>query len=106
VKSRRKPGEKSEEAILLMTIETTELDEREGPLLQPAKRGSKCRCMPEGQPHHKIKHENSSASYTWRPRGAGTDGSMRYMTASSGLIFCGGHGEKYAETVGAPEWMA
>ena len=42
-----------------MTVETTELDEREGPLLQPAKRGSKCRCMPEGQPHHKTKHENS-----------------------------------------------
>jgi len=36
VKSRRKPGEKSDEAILLMTIETTELDEREGPLLQPS----------------------------------------------------------------------
>jgi len=31
----RKPDEKSEEAILLMTIETTELDEREGSLLQP-----------------------------------------------------------------------
>jgi hypothetical protein len=36
VKSRRKPDRKSEEAIVLMTIETTELDEREGPLLQPA----------------------------------------------------------------------
>jgi hypothetical protein len=35
VKSREKPDEKSEEAIVLMTIETTELDEREGPLLQP-----------------------------------------------------------------------
>jgi hypothetical protein len=34
VKSREKPDEKSEEAIVLMTIETTELDEREGPLLQ------------------------------------------------------------------------
>jgi hypothetical protein len=31
-----KPGEKTEEVILLMTIETTELDEREGPLLQPS----------------------------------------------------------------------
>ena len=31
----RKPVEKSEEAIVLMTIETTELDVREGPLLQP-----------------------------------------------------------------------
>jgi hypothetical protein len=31
-----KPDEKSEEAIVLMTIETTELDEREGPLLQPS----------------------------------------------------------------------
>jgi hypothetical protein len=28
--------EKSEEVIVLMTIETTELDEREGPLLQPS----------------------------------------------------------------------
>jgi len=36
VKSRRKPDEKSEGAIELMTIETTELDEREGPLLQPS----------------------------------------------------------------------
>jgi hypothetical protein len=36
VKSRRKPDEKSEEVIVLMTIETTELDEREGPLLQPS----------------------------------------------------------------------
>jgi len=34
VKSRGKPGEKSEEAIVLMTIETAQLDEREGPLLQ------------------------------------------------------------------------
>jgi len=31
----------------------------------------------------------------------GTVGSMRCMTASSGLIFCGGHGKKYAETVGS-----
>jgi len=31
----RKSVEKSEEATVLMTIETTELDEREGPLLQP-----------------------------------------------------------------------
>jgi hypothetical protein len=31
----RKPDEKSEEAILPKTIETTELDVREGPLLQP-----------------------------------------------------------------------
>jgi hypothetical protein len=35
VKSRGKPGEKSEEAIVLMTIETTQLGEREGPLLGP-----------------------------------------------------------------------
>jgi hypothetical protein len=34
VKSRGKLGEKSEEAIVLMTIETIQLDEREGPLLQ------------------------------------------------------------------------
>jgi hypothetical protein len=36
VKSRRKPDEKSEEAIVLMTLETAELEEREGPLLQPS----------------------------------------------------------------------
>jgi hypothetical protein len=35
VKSREKPDEKSEEAIVLVTIETAKLDEREGPLLQP-----------------------------------------------------------------------
>jgi hypothetical protein len=35
VKSREKPDEKSEEAIVPMTIETTELNEREGSLLQP-----------------------------------------------------------------------
>jgi hypothetical protein len=35
VKSRGKLGEKSEEAIVLMTNETTQLGEREGPLLQP-----------------------------------------------------------------------
>ena len=35
-KSRRTPDEKSEEAILLMTGETTKLVEREGPLLQPS----------------------------------------------------------------------
>ena len=35
-KSSRTPDEKSEEAIVLMIIETTELDEREGPLLQPS----------------------------------------------------------------------
>jgi hypothetical protein len=39
VKSRGKPDEKSEEAIVLMTIETTELGEREGPLLQPGLAG-------------------------------------------------------------------
>jgi hypothetical protein len=59
--------------------------------------------MPEGQSHQKTKHENSSASYTWRPKGAGTDGSMRCMIASSDLTFCGGHGKKYAETVEALE---
>jgi hypothetical protein len=36
VKSRRKPDEKSEEAIVLMTDKTTELVEREGSLLQPS----------------------------------------------------------------------
>jgi len=38
-KSRGKPGEKSEEAIVLMTTETTQLGEREGPLLQPCRAG-------------------------------------------------------------------
>jgi hypothetical protein len=33
-KSSGTPGEKSEEAIVLWTIETTQLGEREGPLLQ------------------------------------------------------------------------
>jgi hypothetical protein len=31
---------------------------------------------------------------------------MRCMTAFSGLTYCGGHGKKYAETVGALEKMA
>ena len=35
-KSRGKPGEKSEEAIVPLTIETTQLGVREGPLLQPS----------------------------------------------------------------------
>jgi len=39
VKSREELDEKSEEAILLMTIETTQLGEREGPLLQPCLAG-------------------------------------------------------------------
>jgi len=39
VKSGGRPGEKSEEAILLRTPETTELGEREGPLLQPSQAG-------------------------------------------------------------------
>jgi len=39
VKSRGKPDEKSEEAIVLMTMETTQLDEREKPLLQPGSAG-------------------------------------------------------------------
>jgi hypothetical protein len=34
-KSRGTSSEKSEEAIVLKTIETTQLDAREGPLLQP-----------------------------------------------------------------------
>ncbi len=34
-KSEAKPGEKSEGAILLLMVETTELRRREGPLLQP-----------------------------------------------------------------------
>jgi hypothetical protein len=36
VKSERKPDEKSEEAIVLMMGETTELARREGSLLQPS----------------------------------------------------------------------
>jgi len=39
VKFREKPDEKSEEAIVLVTIETTQLGEREGPLLQPGLAG-------------------------------------------------------------------
>ena len=52
--------------------------------------------MPKGQSHPKTKHENSSASYTWRPKGAETEGFMLSMTASSGPILCGGCGKKYA----------
>jgi hypothetical protein len=53
-------------------------------------------------PHLVIKtnHENFSAGYTWRPRGAETGGFMRSMTAYSGLIYCGGHGKKWVEMVG------
>jgi hypothetical protein len=36
VKSDEMLHEKSEEAIVLVTIETTQLGEREGPLLQPS----------------------------------------------------------------------
>jgi hypothetical protein len=39
VKSSRRLSEESEEAILLKTLETTELREREGPLLQPGQAG-------------------------------------------------------------------
>jgi len=39
VKSSGRPGEMSEEAIVLKTPETTELREREGPLLQPSQAG-------------------------------------------------------------------
>jgi hypothetical protein len=60
-------------------------------------RGSKCRCMPQGQSHHKKKYENSSANYTWRPKGAGAVGSMRSITASSGLSTSSG--EEYASTL-------
>ena len=38
-KSRGKPGEKSEEAIVLRTTETTQIGKREGPLLQPCRAG-------------------------------------------------------------------
>jgi len=39
VKSDGRLGEESEEVILLKTPETTELGEREGPLLQPGQAG-------------------------------------------------------------------
>lgn len=48
-----------------------------------------------------ISHDNSSAGYTERPKGAGTDGSMRSTIASSGPIFCGGPGKKYERMAGA-----
>jgi hypothetical protein len=38
-KSKERPPEKSEEAILPEIVETTELDRREGPLLQPCLAG-------------------------------------------------------------------
>jgi predicted nuclease of predicted toxin-antitoxin system len=50
-----------------------------------------------GQPHPKINHDNSSASYTWRPSGVGTGGSTRSMTACSGPMYCGGPGRKYTQ---------
>jgi len=54
--------------------------------------------MPEeGQQHPKTNHENSSASYTERPRGAGIGDSMRSMTAYSSLMCCGGPGRKYGK---------
>jgi hypothetical protein len=40
-KSSRMPDEKSDEAIVPMRDETTQLISREGPLLQPAERGGK-----------------------------------------------------------------
>jgi len=62
--------------------------------------------MPEeGQQHPKTNHENSSASYTERPRGAGIDDSMHCMTAYSGLMCCGGPGKRYGRTVGVPVWI-
>src|SRR5437660_11069613 len=36
-----------------------------------------------------INHDNSSASYTWRPRSVGSEGSTHSMTAYSGPMFCG-----------------
>ena len=48
-----------------------------------------------------ISHDNSSAGYTERPKGAGTDGSMRSTIAWSGPICCGGPGKKYGRMEGA-----
>ena len=36
-----------------------------------------------------INHDNSSASYTWRPRSVGSEGSTHSMTAYSGPMYCG-----------------
>jgi hypothetical protein len=63
VKSEGKPGEKSEEAIVLMRGETTQLAEREGPLLQPSRvrRYVTVHAL-KGQPHPKTNHKNFSAN--------------------------------------------
>ena len=41
-----------------------------------------------------INHDNSSASYTWRPKSVESEGSTHSMTAYSGPMFCGGLGKK------------
>jgi hypothetical protein len=50
-----------------------------------------------GQLHPNSNHDNSNAGYTWRPRGTGTGGSTRSMTACSAPTYCGGPGKKYAQ---------
>jgi hypothetical protein len=96
-KARGTSGEKSEEAIVRGSIETTPRDGREGPLLQsrPARRSVLGQAR-RGPPPPQTAHDNSSADATGRPRGAGTAGSPRCMTASSGLLSWGGPGQRSA----------
>jgi hypothetical protein len=52
VKFSRMPDEKSEAAIVPLTIETTQLDAGKGRYFNQAQRGGTCRCMPKlGQSH-------------------------------------------------------
>jgi hypothetical protein len=48
----------------------------------------------EGRPHPQPAHDHPSADATWRPRGAGTAGARRGMTASSGPIAGAGPGRR------------
>ena len=59
-----------------------------------------------GQPPPQTAHDHASADATWRPRGAGTDGSARGLTASAGPIFGGGPGQRSASTAERPGPMA
>jgi hypothetical protein len=64
------PGEQSEEAIVLMTGETTQLTVREGPLLQPSSAGRYVMVHArKGQLHPETNHKNFSADETGEPKG-------------------------------------
>jgi hypothetical protein len=58
------PCEKSEEAIVLTTAETTKLGKREGSLLQPnlVTEVSDGACL-KGQQHPRKNHDNSRTGY-------------------------------------------